>query len=213
MKSLLYVLLMLGPFNLIGMNGCPDRTKDEQIDFADIIFLGRVIGATDTSYVIKVLESFKGVHGDTLNGILTSEVRIPEIGTTWLIYARSLSEINFFADICSGSKSFEWPHSFSDVSFPMPPRRGAVISSGEELIQDELIKDMALNELYYEISSLRSHKSMDDLKIMQNKFNGLEDTISRLNVQSIILKWLIILVVVLLLSSLFFTLQNKLGDH
>lgn len=162
-------------------NDCIKLSKSEIVNIADLIVLGQILEVNETDYKVKVLEVFKGNSSDTLVGLLNHNVNTPQPGSLWLLYAQSLAGNKIIADACSGSKSFDWPHGPHNIAFPPPPPPDILDKPSQMFILEQVIKDGALNELYFEIMSLRFSKMNLDLAKTRETVKDLSFVISKTN--------------------------------
>ena len=171
MHKLLLITLILECQISFGWD-CNSISQDEDFEFSDLVFFGRVIDVNDTSYRIKVLESYKGDAADTLVGLLRDFTPLPEKGSLWLIYGKG-DRTTFIVPMCSGSKSLDKPFGLHDASFPMPPPRGLWQNESFLAIFDALQKEKSLNEFYFEIASLREKVKKSDIDGLTEKLDQL----------------------------------------
>jgi hypothetical protein len=155
---------------------CNRISKDEEYESSDIVFFGRVLDVNDTSYRIKVLESFKGSVPDTLIGVITEHNLIPREGTHWLIYAMTDDFKIFGIPPCNGSKSQERPFGLNDISFPEPPRQTLRNNPALVEVYDHVQRNRSQNEFFFEIESLREKVRKSELKSLKVALRELKQT-------------------------------------
>lgn len=180
MKKIILIILLLYCGSSYA-NDCIKLSKSEIVNIADLIVLGQILEVNETDYKVKVLEVFKGNPSDTLVGLLNHNVNTPQPGSLWLLYAQSLADNKIIADACSGSKSFDWPHGPHDITFPAPPPPDILDKPSQMFILEQVIKDGALHELYFEIMSLRFSKMNLDLAKTRETVKDLSFVISKTN--------------------------------
>lgn len=156
-------------------NDCSKQSKYELYSNSDLVFIGYVIESNETIYKVLVEEIFKGSASDTLVGIVDKNYDHPLKGSNWLFYISGFDNENIYIDLCSGSKSFEFPYGFHDISKLVPPSK-EFSSSSMDLTYLELLQSIkSSNEMYYEISTLRSLKSSDNVSKLLNEIEFLKN--------------------------------------
>ena len=144
-----------------------------------MVFIGYIFESNDRNYKIYVDEIFKGYPPDTLIGVVDEDFIHPQKGTTWLFYINGFGDGNVYVNICSGSKSFEFPYGFHDVSRLVPPSKEFAKSSIDLTYLELLQSIKSTNEMYYEINSLRSLKSKEEISKMLKDIENLKNEKSR----------------------------------
>lgn len=89
------------------------KAIDSDFEKAELIFIGKVIKSTDSTYTFQVIEHFKGTIGNPVEGssfLACSTIRSLPKGEIWLVYG---SYINQMIDIsnCSRSRPLVCVHS------------------------------------------------------------------------------------------------------
>lgn len=176
---------------------CARISKADAFRMADFVFLGEVIEVMDTTFSVIVLESYKGTPSDSLVGIINQNVIIPKKGSIWLFYATDLESLVFVADACSGSKSFDTPHGAHDVAYLIPPPPEVLRSPAQLFILEQVLEDKALNELYFEIASLRHLKLQNRIAALEEQSHNLDGQSEQVNEHFVIIVVLIGLLIVL----------------
>lgn len=160
-------------------NDCSKQSKSEIYSDSDLVFIGYVIESNDINYKVLVEEIFKGSPSDTLIGIVDKNFVHPQKGSNWLFYISGFNNENIYFDFCSGSKSFEFPYGFHDISRLIPPSK-EFASSPKDLTYLELLQSIrSSNEMYYEINTLRSLKSKEDITKLLKEIENLKSEKSR----------------------------------
>ena len=178
-KSILVALsLCIGYCNA---SDCIKLSKTEIYNFADGVFLGQVFEVMDTTFSVKLIETYKGSYPDTLTGIINQNVVPPEKGSTWLFYSTDLGRNTFIADACSGSKSFSFPHGAHDIAYLVPPPPEILRAPAQMFVLEQVLKDKALNEMYFEISGLRKNKLEERLMKLEADNTRLNDQLVQMN--------------------------------
>ena len=157
MKYLSFFIVFIVFSTLSFGSDCSKTSKNELFRSADFVFIGEVIYVDESSYIIKVNEKFKGNPKDTVEGVISHSSIRPEKGSNWLMYSSKIDENKIFTDFCSGSRSFEIPFGAHDYSYPKPPPR-YLKDPSQFFLFENITHDMALNELYFDISNLRQKK-------------------------------------------------------
>ena len=166
-KAIAFIVLILIASQATAWD-CKTQTKRELYDEYEVVLIGKILRVDSLSYLVAVQEMFKGSQHDTLVGELWAEtygasIR-PERGETWLIYG-DIRNGNLLAGDCSGSRSFDFPYSFHMIASPTPPpRQMGEITEVEMFILRNIDLDKALNELYYDIITLRQWKLEEKIK-------------------------------------------------
>jgi len=177
MRSILLVLFFQA-YLAFGTD-CKSVKFDQEYEFSDIVFFGRVIEVTDSLYRIKVLENYKKEISDTLVGKVIDGQQVPNKGSYWLIYGFYDGNI-FYTSECSGSKSVERPFGFHDFSFPLPAPKSLQNNRQLQDIFWDLQKNKSLNEFYFEISSLRELSRKREVAVLTRQVLELQDQNSQL---------------------------------
>lgn len=178
MRVFILVLLFL-PNVLLGSD-CNILSKLELYNNADLVFTGYVIESSEHEYKIWVQEVFKGNLVDTIVGVSDQNHLHPKKGTTWLIYTSELDGGSIFIDPCSGSKSFESPYGYHDISVTPPPPLEIYESPSDLYFMEQIQRSKSLNELYFEITGLRemnlkkkiteNSQAIEIINVLVNKF-------------------------------------------
>lgn len=199
-RIILVFLFTIGSFLLFGSD-CTKQTKTRLYEQADLIFVGKIMGIGDSSFSVDVHEIFKGDEVQRVDLVINESAFIPkERGEIWLFYARLLDGNLLVADQCGGSKSFSFPYGLQDISFPEPPPRGA----SEEMLQlfKNNRKQNSINELYFEILSLRQFRiisMLSSIDIQKSAHSNNEDEDNSLELIQLLLIAVIMLNVFLLI--------------
>ncbi len=178
---------------------CKTIQKEMDYDSSDYVFLGEIIEVGKGYYVVKTHEFFKGVQTDTLRGITDNISIFPKLGEVWLFYAKNYSEKEIYVNRCGWSRSFSRPFSFSSDNFPKPPPKDASKSLLEFL--DAFNKKAALDELRYDILSLRERKMLKELDNIKSNYKVLQENNTKLNKQVVIFKWTIFILILLVIAG------------
>lgn len=190
---------------------CKKISKEETYNFSDIVFLGHVFEVGDSTYRIKVIELFKGKQtlNDTLVGIISRDVITPGVGSIWLIYAQGLDDNRFIADVCSGSKSMNWPHGTNDITFPTPPPSEVYKNPSQLFLLKQIIIDKALNEFYYDVASLRARKAQEENKLIKEERNRLTQQYGILAKELAFMKWLLVVLIVISIGLMIINFKKR----
>lgn len=180
MKKLFLIALFLKTGILLA-GDCKKRSKEEIYNYADVIFLGHVFEVSHSTYRIKVIEWYKGIPTDTLIGVITQSVTVPEIGSIWLIFGRKQTDTKFLADVCSGSKSLNLPHGTHDITFLRYHHRIFSRILSTFFLTKQIVSDKALNEFYFDVASLRARKVEHENKLMSERYSQLEKSYAQLS--------------------------------
>lgn len=177
---------------------CLKLTKAELFNEAEKVFLGDVLSIVDSVFEVRVIEGFKGVvEGDTLKGILTENLFRMTKNSTWLLYGRDLDGRRLIIDECSGSKSFDHPYGYHDVSSMRPPSPEILKSDmGLELFE-HVSEIAARSEMYYEINSLRYQKAINTRKGTLNKIDIIGGHLANIELKVLFLTLLFVFIVIL----------------
>ncbi|MCS6974174.1 MAG: hypothetical protein NZM13_06785 [Cyclobacteriaceae bacterium] len=208
MRRLLLIAFLFRS-GMLCASDCKRISKEEAFNNADIIFLGHVFEVSDSTYRIKVIEWFKGVPKDTLVGVITQSVIVPEIGSIWLILGQSLTPDRFLADVCSGSKSLDLPHGTYDITVPEVPPRDVFKNPSELFLLKQMVSDKALNEFYFDVASLRARKSQEENKLLKSELEKMERNITRLADEVSTLKWLIVILALISIGAIFLNFRKR----
>lgn len=196
MKKLLLIMFFFKA-GISFADDCKKISKEEAFNFSDLIFLGHVFEVSDSTYKIKVIESFKGYPQDTLVGVISRNVIPPIVGSIWLIYGQNLNDNRFLADVCSGSKSINWPHGTHDITFPTPPPPEVFKNPSQLFLLKQIIADKALNEFYYDVATLRAKRVEGENKLMKDKLDQIVQQYSLIENRLILMRWLMIASIVM----------------
>jgi hypothetical protein len=198
----LFLIAFLFRAGMLCADDCKKISKEEAFNYADIIFLGHVFEVNDSTYRVKVMEWFKGVPKDTLVGVITQSVMVPKIGSIWLILGQSLTPDRFLADVCSGSKSLNFPHGTHDITFPELPPSDVLKNPTALFLLKQIISDKALNEFYFDVASLRARKIQEENASIKEENNQLKKQYSQLISDINFMKWAIIILTIVSLGSI-----------
>lgn len=205
--------IFLGVFlfkaGIIFADDCKSLSKEEVFDYADIIFLGHVFDAGDSTYMVKISEWFKGIPRDTLTGVITQDVIPPEIGSIWLIFGQSLTDNRFLADVCSGSKSLDLPYGSHDITIPIIPPPEMYGNPAQLALLKEIELDKALNEFYYDVASLRARKFEEENKSIRQSQSQMEVNYTKLEQDVKFIKWSILILLLAFVLSILIRLRCK----
>ena len=173
---------MLYIFSYGSLLACDCKSISKAMDYENsfVIFLGEIKAVDSERFVIMPLEFFKGEEFDLAISIFDECSITPAIGERWLVYATKYSETEIFISSCGSSRSFNWPFSPNSEFYPRPPR--IIFDSTSSEIISRLDRGIALNELYFDINTLRSTrmrresetpKAYDELSENQNALSIL----------------------------------------
>lgn len=208
MKTLLTSILFVESIVAFA-DDCKKLSKEEIINYADIIFLGHVHYVNDSIYKVKVIEFYKGSPRDTLEGVITQSVVVPKVGSIWLIYGQRLGENRFLADACSGSKSLDSPFGPHDITFPEIPPSDLYSNPSQLFLLKQIVLDKSLNEFYFDVSSLRVRFAQKDTKSINQDYNDIKQICSHLSRDIYLMKWLLIILIFVSIFSIIITLRKK----
>jgi hypothetical protein len=213
MTRIVFVLLVILLSRTVYGNDCSFLSKYELHNNSDVIFTGYVIESNNFEYKIWVQEVFKGSLTDTLVGIVDQNYLHPKKGTTWLVYASGLEDGEVFIDACSGSKSFQRPYGYHDVSGFIPAPKEVYSSPISTFLMEQIQNARSLNELYFEIISLReinSKKQVSETILPIDEFKGL---LERIMVFLVLLTIVSLLQLFLIVRMLLKKRSAPLGDE
>lgn len=208
-KLKLFIILNLISSLSFGID-CKKQSKIDVYRISDLVFTGTIVEVSSNHFSILVGEKFKGQYKkDTLQAVLQNNSIIPEKGEDWLIYAEDLGEF-IYVDDCLGSKNFNWPYGVQDISSPEQPPPFFRDESMMYLLEN-IWKDRALNELYFEILSLRQFKIQNENTMMAERLSSLDNYKLALEKEVHHIKWMIAFVILLLAISIIISiiLKNK----
>ena len=134
-KSILVVLSLCTGY--CNASDCIKLSKTEIYNFADGVFLGQVFEVMDTTFSVKLLETYKGSYPDTLTGIINQNV--------------------------------------------VPPPPEILRAPAQMFVLEQVLKDKALNEMYFEISGLRKNKLEERLMKLEADNTRLNDQLVQMN--------------------------------
>lgn len=155
-KAVVFVFMIVSI--KISASDCRRISKIEVYETADLVFLGQVSEIDDSTFGINVFEYFKGSEEiQYLKGIRMDNSISPKEEDLWLFYAKQIGEGEVYIDFCSGSKSFQNPTGFHDVTFPSPPPP-FLKDQSLLFLTENIVESKSLSELYFEIISLRQMK-------------------------------------------------------
>lgn len=164
-----FLFLLIFPFLSAFSCDCKYITKNENFEHVDYVFLGKISKVYKEYYEISLIESFKKEVPLNLTGKSDSCSISPDEGEIWLLYANRIGKRKVFISQCSWSRNFEFPYCIYSEGTP-PPRPPT--ANRDFLHLEELqFKNMALNELYFDIFSLRSKKIKSELDNINSKVN------------------------------------------
>jgi hypothetical protein len=202
-NKILILFLILVNITISYGSDCLKQSKHEIFDVADFVFIGQILEVNTNSYEIKVFEMFKGHPPVHLQGQLEPDVVRPKIGELWLFYAQHLKDNKIIAGRCSGTKSFDWPHGIHDISFPHPPPQYMENESPQMFILEQVIKNTAWNELYYELMTLRQREMNDKINSSNKEIKELLVNVSSIKATNNILLVLVTFLVIVYTIVLF----------
>lgn len=135
---------------------CKNITKEHEFETSNYVFIGAVINKSDSSYCIKIYESFKGKTPDTIVVSLDEYSVYPEKDEIWLFYATKFNDSTIHINKCGWSRNFEYPVNMNSVFFPKPLTSN--FTESELLVMDAITLSNSINELYHDIATLRNKK-------------------------------------------------------
>ena len=198
MTRIVFVLLVILLPRTVYGNDCSFLSKYELYSNSDVIFTGYVIESNNIEYKIWVQEVFKGRLTDTLVGIVDKNYLHPKKGTTWLVYASGLEDGEVSIDPCSGSKSFERPYGYHDVSGIIPAPKEMYSSPTSMFLMEQIQNAKSLNELYFEIIGLREMNSKKQISEGVLPIDEIKDLMDRIMVFLVLLTIVSLLQIVLI---------------
>jgi hypothetical protein len=206
-KFNLFIILNLISSLSFGID-CKKQSKIDIYRKSNLVFTGTIVEVSSNHFSVLVGEKFKGKYKkDTLIAVIQNNSIIPEKGEDWLIYAEDLGEL-IYVDDCLGSKSFNWPYGIQDISSPEQPPPFFRDESMVYLLEN-IWKDRALNELYFEILSLRQFKIQNENTMMDEGLSSLENYKLALEKEIHYIKWMIAFVIFLLIIFIITSLTYK----
>ncbi|MDR7130948.1 hypothetical protein J2X69_003307 [Algoriphagus sp. 4150] len=209
MKTIKLTILLFLIFccEILYASDCSKISKLEAFEQADLVFIGVVTESSESEFEVKVIEVFKGSIQDTLLGVVNNELLRPKKWTTWLFYASTIEGDKIAVGPCSGSKSFEFPHGYNDVNTLIPLSKTMFSSPNDLVLLEQILKDKASNEMYFEILSLRNYKFNEQVSTLSVKLSSIEERLLKMTNTSILLTVLIglILLIQLFCMSKLFT--------
>lgn len=204
------LVLLLLKSGIISADDCKKISKEDIYNYADIIFLGHVFEVGDSTYRINVMEWYKGKFlEDTLTGMITQRVMTPKTGSIWLIFGKTQPGDKFLADVCSGSKSLSSPHGTHDITFPEVPPPDVFKNPSQLFLAKQIVLDKALNEFYFDVASLRARKAQQVNESIKEKYSHLEKKYSQLSDDLNFLKWAVIVLIIVTVTSTVVRLIKK----
>lgn len=167
MKKVLIIVAFLMLISSVYADDCKIYSKQELFQFADHIFLAQLVSQNDSSIELSIHEVFKGSLGENqLVEINKKHSKNIRGNKSWLIYAIEKNEKLVISE-CGGTKGFEFPQNISNASSPdilqyLPLNKDILLGLENDW------NGHALNELYYDIISLRQRKIINELSSLRN---------------------------------------------
>lgn len=171
MKRDLLLLLLLLCAHQIAACDCKFISKMADYDNSFAVFVGEIKQISEDKFVVEPNEFFKGEEFKTFISVIDDCSIFPEVGEIWLLYATKYKDEEIHVSRCGSSRSFNWPFNFNSQNFPKPIK-------GSETSNIDIVRrlnlEIALNELYSDLNSLRSRKQLEVTKLMSQSIDELE---------------------------------------
>ncbi len=185
---------------------CKYISKQEEYNLADLIFVGEISTVERDKFYVSMVESLKGDKTDSLRVVSIENCSIfPEQGETWLLYS-TINEVGVMSvSKCGWSRSFQHPFQVGSRKIPPPPSPETATSL--LLMVDKISKNLALSELYYDISTMRNFRLESSINEIKTKVESQGDFsfVSLL----VTLRWILIIVSLTVLLSIVALIRKR----
>jgi len=140
----IFVLILLTSSDYLSACDCKelgglDSLREKGFRFSDLVFHGELLEITDSSFSIRVIESFKGEYqSETIIGkAVTSCSLFPKHKGQWIIYANyNTNETYIDISQCLSSRSRVEPWCTYCYDPPPPPQLKNKMTKEEKLVEE-----------------------------------------------------------------------------
>lgn len=204
-RNLITLLFFIGTKQVLACD-CKTVSKNSDYENSFLVFVGEIIQVDSGRFAVRAQEFFKGDEFEIAISVIDDCSITPKVGEVWLIYASEFGEDEIHVSLCSSSRSFNRPFNFNSQNFPRPTKN---TDTNHAEIINRINLDLALDELYFDISFLRSKKEREERKLMMQSVNELKAQGTQISQQMTLWNWSIAILSVVVFGSLILNLRKK----